>query len=922
MSPLPRNFLLIVFALSVMSNAVFAQTPPGPPPKPVQRPIPAQPPAVDQEQAIAYWTTETGWTSELQLRNNAVAQDLTVTPVLRLADGAETSLAPVTIKPQEVKSIDLGAAIFAAAAPQLVGTYGSVVLQYRSPSLGSLYAALMVRSVGHPFAFHIDAKGEMQGFETGSREGIWWLPKETASDYLILTNQGKNVLALDLSLYDASGKQARQKVLLAPAETTRYSIRKLILASGLTGSYGGIKIATSAHAGSLNTLHFLFDETAGFSAILKMFDYHPEAKLEERVDPRTEVWTLRAPMLALTAPDPSMAFPPGTTLQPQLLVRNTTGKAVDAALRFNWRSASGTGKAPGPTLHLNPFETRRIDVAALQNGGTLPKAANWTSVMLATSGLPDEVMAVAASYDATLRYGAQTPFSDQLSPKWEGGMWEYDPYHSSIITAGNGGTKPTQAAFTIFYNQGTQRYDLEQTLQPDEQMWIDVGKLIREQVPDKNGKVLPADLTSGSYEFRDLTDFALGALFEGKVIYDKTYGHAAYGCANCCGTMSTQTWFNPLGVPSASTAGQGVNGYNNCDLTWDDVSSYFYSDWTSSNTAIATVDYYGTHSGVSAGSTRSTSWANMREGSNGLLCPRYTFRPSGGVNTMTLSCPASVTRAGSATCSVSSAPTGATFSNWKFTDSSNNTVTNGQNTSSWSGTMVTSGTVSVTVATGGGSTPLSASITVTNRSWHTAPATPAEVANGTFITLPVPPQNTGTDSGLGYFQWHYVLNSGSQGLQYSTLNDNGPNQGYTYWPSNQIFSTWNAQYEINPDLENTASTFYQEQCGRNGWILGSNLLTQTNRHEWNSSTQSHDALYSTSLNSNSNNPGDFLEQQIAPPGADLNTFAQNSTSGINNRLTTVSSASENEAALYPVNYSETGNILGNINYGPSYGSCN
>jgi len=47
-------------------------------------------------------------------------------------------------------------------------------------------------------------------------------------------------------------------------------------------------------------------------------------------------------------------------------------------------------------------------------------------------------------------------------------------------------------------HQGTQRYDLEQTLQPDEQMWIDVGKLIREHAPDKNGKTLPADLTSGS----------------------------------------------------------------------------------------------------------------------------------------------------------------------------------------------------------------------------------------------------------------------------------------------------------------------------------------------------------------------------------------------------------------------------------------
>jgi hypothetical protein len=57
----------------------------------------------DHEQIIAYWTTETGWNSELQLRNNLVAHELTVTPALRLADGAETSLAPVTIKPQEVK---------------------------------------------------------------------------------------------------------------------------------------------------------------------------------------------------------------------------------------------------------------------------------------------------------------------------------------------------------------------------------------------------------------------------------------------------------------------------------------------------------------------------------------------------------------------------------------------------------------------------------------------------------------------------------------------------------------------------------------------------------------------------------------------------------------------------------------------------
>src|SRR6267142_2676803 len=60
------------------------------------------PESTDNELIVAYWTTETGWKSELQLRNNLAGQDLVVTPVLRLAgDGAETALAPVTIKSQE-----------------------------------------------------------------------------------------------------------------------------------------------------------------------------------------------------------------------------------------------------------------------------------------------------------------------------------------------------------------------------------------------------------------------------------------------------------------------------------------------------------------------------------------------------------------------------------------------------------------------------------------------------------------------------------------------------------------------------------------------------------------------------------------------------------------------------------------------------
>jgi len=54
----------------------------------------------------------------------------------------------------------------------------------------------------------------------------------------------------------------------------------------------------------------------------------------------------------------------------------------------------------------------RVDVGLLQDGKVLSKNANWSSVEIVTDTQPDEVVAVAASYDASLHYGAQTPFSE------------------------------------------------------------------------------------------------------------------------------------------------------------------------------------------------------------------------------------------------------------------------------------------------------------------------------------------------------------------------------------------------------------------------------------------------------------------------------------------------------------------------------
>ena len=77
-------------------------------------------------------------------------------------------------------------------------------MRYHSASPGNLYAALMIRSVDHSIAFHVDGTPEVPNYESASREGIWCLPNVSTSDYLVLANYGKPSMSIELSLFDAT----------------------------------------------------------------------------------------------------------------------------------------------------------------------------------------------------------------------------------------------------------------------------------------------------------------------------------------------------------------------------------------------------------------------------------------------------------------------------------------------------------------------------------------------------------------------------------------------------------------------------------------------------------------------------------------------------------------------------------------------
>jgi hypothetical protein len=587
-----------------------------------------KPKPLPQQVFAPYWTAEPGWHSEFQLRNSQSSAPLVVTPLLRLANGQEYSLRAVTIPPSDVVTVDVSDELqkLAPALTEQAGTYGSVLFRFVSPAFRNLYAAVMVHEIGQPIGYHIDAFGMDDGANAWSREGIWWLPRPGIKDNLIIANGSDKANRGRLFLYDAAGKAWQQDVPLGPRQSVRFVVGNLVKTAGLIGKYGGIRFEVAERAGSVDAVHFLYDETSGFSALMKMFDHDPAAGLQERLYGSNTVWTTRAPMLALQNPDPALALPPGIQLQPQVLIRNATPHQQTAIVKLTWRGDAKTGVVTLDPLQLQSFETRLIDVQALQLKEQVPLDAHWALVEISSpTAKPDDLMAIASSYDRTGRFGAQTPFIEELSNHWAAGQWQVDATHNSLITVTNGGTMPVDALVTFHYNHGQSEYELQKTIAPGDQVWLNMGNLIHGAVPDRKGGTFPADLTFGTYDVRQPHGAGNPSLLEGKIIVDETYGHLAYGCADCCGY--TATYFNP--DPYTDQFGYGtwdtILAQDACDDGQDDV-TYYATDWASDNQPVATVANAYTNL-VSPGTANGSSYVALPWGQR-LHCPQVRTHPA------------------------------------------------------------------------------------------------------------------------------------------------------------------------------------------------------------------------------------------------------------------------------------------------------
>jgi len=570
-----------------------------------------------REVNIPYWTLEPGWNTEVEIRNNLAERDLKVTPVLKLANGQEIPLNEVAVASEQVLSINLRSAL-AQVDPGVAsraGAFGSAVLRFNGLNAANLFAASLVQREGHPIEFHFDGFGSDPTSGSGGIEGIWWLPKETSTDYLVISNPSPNVVKGNLNLTSPSGPPRQIPLTIKPGQTTRVDVREALGASG-TGQMGGLTLSLPDKE-LLSSSEIVFDETTGLAAMMKLFF--------RDTDERTGSHVLRAPMMALTQPDPALAFPEETTLVPRIFLWNASLSRLPVSVNIDWRTDNASGRYTVPPVRLSSGQVRVLDLSTFQDSGSIPAAARWSTITLGYTGRTADLVAVALSYDKSSRYGLQTPFTEGTSRLFKGSMWHVDASHNTLITTGNGGSEPTAAEVTLFYNEGKSKYRIEKSLSPGQQLWLNLGELIRNQVPDSDGRTIPPDTMSGSYELRDIDHALAGLLYEGKLIIDKTYGHAAYGCGSCCGYYDIVLVPAPFSGPPDDYFDDVIDATEQCGGYIDDVTDGGYN-WKSSNTAVATLTSATLHT-VAVGTATGSAQIQLQS-IKMPACPQPIYKPT------------------------------------------------------------------------------------------------------------------------------------------------------------------------------------------------------------------------------------------------------------------------------------------------------
>lgn len=766
---------------------------------------------------------------------------------------------------------------------------------------------------------HISYESRMAGDAASSRlAAILSVPDVQSQVLLALTNYSSETISVAVEHKANADKHAFK---LRPRETRLLNRRDLI--DRREASFVGLMtIMHDGKPGELGGTGVVLNPQTGFSSELSL------------VDPATVVSSKLAGAHLLFGAyggrEPALL---GLTFRTPLLLANTGREVSDVVVRVGYTVGEETRSITVASSSIKPGDVQQLDLARLLFDLGVTQKVEEAGVDIEYSGQPGTIIAKLTSMDQTGDFAFDTPLKDPLAGFGRvGGSYPFrlDGSYNTTLYLKNFTPEEVWAIVQIRIDGGMNYQPERVRIAPFQTIALDVKQIRDTEIKDMKNVRMPK---AGLYGKVMWYEQKLGSLIGRNEVTNADFGFTgSFSCPNCaCPPWRTTSYMAPsslidfagqFGAPFRPT-------YEATDCSYQQWGPYdlFYSawNWYSTVSSVASVTSGGTVSCNSAGRSFISSLIEIPDYPADDYSPCLTTQdsPQGQLDVQpTIQCPTSVTRGQVASPTISGL--GAASILWEFLDGgAGGPVTASNNGGAvWSGTMVTSGTVRATVTPPTGSpTVVQCFISVTSRTdWHKNPQSAQEVFNGalvisgTPVILPVPPQPTGSDAGLGAHGWTV----GWSNLIISRPGS-GPNTGYAFFANKPTYTPDFSRYILNPDLKNASSQFSTMNCGANGFISQSNLLAQTKRHEYDHPVQSHHAKYVEVMNNTANNLGDYLESAFGMPTLSDSDFANAVTSSLNARVSQMNTQYSGFEP-YAVNADANNNFLGNINF-PPYAPC-
>jgi hypothetical protein len=281
-------------------------------------------------------------------------------------------------------------------------------------------------------------------------------------------------------------------------------------------------------------------------------------------------------------------------------------KAKDPGI---WSPGDFTGQLALAPLPVAAYTSVDFSLAAAV--AQLPLPLPYCSIRIQHSGLPGSVQAQVTSVEAKSNLIVDSHVQNEGNG-WAGSganPWHLDENTESILFLTDESDQPARMGFSVTAN--SVRYSLtELQLSPHETRVIDLRKLRDAQLPDFQGKLIPADATDGSVTWVRLDNVAvMGRL----MVINRGAGMASsYDCCVCPCCMSHTPALDYLSPASSSMAVGGsvgliyYAGYTDCNGYTYEYKVNSGAAWSSAQPSIATVNSTGVVTGQSAGATSVT----------------------------------------------------------------------------------------------------------------------------------------------------------------------------------------------------------------------------------------------------------------------------------------------------------------------------